>query len=308
MLARSLLVVLGLASAACAVPASAQEQPPSLRVAASTPIVADIAAHVGGARTEVFSVVPPGADPHTWEAGPQDLVRLSRAQSFIYLGNALERFLEAGAPRRAVRDARVPELRLVDALSEHLIRVDLVIDHGDHVHDLRDGDPHVWLDPRLGAAMADAVASHLSEVDPAGAEAYVANARAYRAQLLALDEEIQRELARIPPERRRLVVMHDAFRYFAARYEFEILGFVVQNPGADPAAGDVAELSRQIGAAGVPVAFKEPQYNAAILERLAEDHGVAVGELLTDTFAGRVDSYIDLLRFNANSLVSYLGD
>jgi len=275
-----------------------------LVVAASTPIFADIVANVGGDRVEVWSVIPPGADPHTWEASPREIVRLGESDSFVFMGASLEPFIEAGAWRRAAREAAIPQLELAEHVE--LIEVDRVIDHGDHVHDLRGGDPHVWLDPLKVVEVVDVIAAHLSELDPGGAASYAANADAYRAELVALDQAYQEGLAAIPPERRKLVVFHDAYTYFAARYGFEVVGVVLRNPNAEPSAQEIVALQETIAEAGVTVVFKEPQFDAAILEQVAEETGVAVGELMTDTFAGEVDSYLELMAFNLESLITHL--
>lgn len=124
--------------------AAASVQP--LQIAVSFPILADIVANVAGEQAEVWSVIPYGGDPHTYLATPQDIVRLTQSDYFIRIGAHFERFMESGAWRRAVRDAGIPSLVIADEIE--LIKVDKVLDHGDHVHDLRDGDPHVWLDPR----------------------------------------------------------------------------------------------------------------------------------------------------------------
>jgi ABC-type Zn uptake system ZnuABC Zn-binding protein ZnuA len=232
-------------------------------------------------------------------------VALSRSRSFIYMGANLEPFIDAGAWRRAVREAGIPELRLADHLS--LIKVDRVVEHGDHVDDLRDGDPHVWLDPSMVVAMLDPIAAHLSELDPAGASTFTANAAVYREALLALDQEIEAGIGQIPQHRRKLVVFHDAYTYFAARYGFDVIGYVLKRPGHEPSAQEIAEVHQTIETAGVNVVFKEPQFSALVLDRIAEDRGIVVAELLTDSFAGRVETYVDLMRFNLASLVTHLG-
>lgn len=308
------LAIVMLASVVLPVPASAAapdvapspdlRQAPAGRIAVSTPIFADIVANVAGDRFDVYSVMPASADPHTYEASPQDMVAVSRSRSFIYMGANLEPFIDAGAWRRAVRDAGIPELRLADRLS--LIATDQVVDHGDHVHDLRDGDPHVWLDPLMVVAMVDVIAAHLAELDPAGTDAYLANGAAYRTTLLDLDRELEAGLSRIPSERRKLVVFHDAYRYFAARYGFEVIGYVLKSPGREPSAQEIAELHTTVDQAGVTVIFREPQFNAIVLDRIAQDRGIVVAELLTDSFAGRTDSYVGLMRFNLASLVVHL--
>lgn len=299
-----LLLVLSLV--APALRSDAVAQPDRLVVAVSTPILADIVSNVAGDRAEVYSVIPAGADPHTWEASPQDMVRVIDSDTFISMGASLEPFVEAGGWRRAVQDAAIPELVLADHME--LIEVDKVIDHGDHVHDLREGDPHVWLDPRKVIEMLPIVSTHLADLDPDRADAYAANAATYQTQLEELDAELERDLATIPEDRRKLIVFHDAYTYFAARYDFEVIGVVLKNPNTEVSARELADLEDTIQESGMNVIFAEPQFNVDVLAVLIDEGDVVIGELLTDTFAGEVSTYLELMRFNRDSLVEHLGE
>jgi zinc/manganese transport system substrate-binding protein/manganese/iron transport system substrate-binding protein len=284
--------------------AHAQAQDP-LVVAVSTPIIADIVSNVAGDRAEVYPVIPAGADPHTWEASPQDMVRVIESDTFISMGASLEPFVESGGWRRAVQEAGTPELVLADHME--LIEVDKVIDHGDHTHDLREGDPHVWLDPHKVIEMLPIVAMHLASLDQDHASEYSAQAVAYQTQLEELDAELQRDLATIPEDRRKLIVFHDAYTYFAARYDFEVIGIVLKNPNTEVSARELADLEDTIQESGINVIFAEPQFDIDVLAVLVDEGDVVIGELLTDTFAGDVSTYIELMRFNRDSLVEHLG-
>jgi zinc/manganese transport system substrate-binding protein/manganese/iron transport system substrate-binding protein len=284
--------------------ALAQAQDP-LVVAVSTPIIADIVSNVAGDRAEVYPVIPAGADPHTWEASPQDMVRVIESDTFISMGASLEPFVESGGWRRAVQEAGIPELVLADHME--LIEVDKVIDHGDHTHDLREGDPHVWLDPHKVIEMLPIVAMHLASLDQDHASEYSAQAAAYQSQLEELDAELQRDLATIPEDRRKLIVFHDAYTYFAARYDFEVIGIVLKNPNTEVSARELADLEDTIQESGINVIFAEPQFDIDVLAVLVDEGDVVIGELLTDTFAGDVSTYIELMRFNRDSLVEHLG-
>lgn len=277
---------------------------PALRVAVSTPIFADIVRQIGGDRVDVYSVIPINADPHTWEATAADIVAMSESDSFIYMGAYLEPFIESGAWRRAARDAGILELKLADHVS--LIEIDRVIDHGDHTHDLRDGDPHVWLDPLRVIEVVTAVTAHLSDLDPDGAATYGSNAAAYSELLRGLDADLESSFVAIPQEARKLIVFHDAYTYFSARYGFEIVGVVLLNPGAEPSAREISDLIETVEETGVGVVFKEPQFDAKVLDAVAAETDVVIGELLTDNFAGQVETYLDLMRFNRDSLVTHL--
>jgi zinc/manganese transport system substrate-binding protein/manganese/iron transport system substrate-binding protein len=233
--------------------------------------------------------MPENADPHTWEASPQDIVRATEADTFISIGANLEPFVESGGWRRAVSDAGVAGLRLTDHVE--LIEVDKVIDHGDHVHDLREGDSHIWLDPQKVIA---------------GLPAYGENVASYAATLEDLDRDLEASFSAIPPERRTLVVFHDAYTYFADRYGFDVVGVVLQNPEVEISAQEVMQLQEIIADHDVSVVFAEPQFNTDILDIFVQESDVVIAELLTDAFADRVDTYVELMRFNRDSLVAHL--
>ena len=275
-----------------------------IRVAVSTGVLADIVANVAGARAEVTSVMPPGADPHTWEASPQDIVRVQEMDAFVWMGANFERFIESGGWRRAVQDARLSQLQLADHLE--LIVRDVVIDHGDHTHDLREGDPHVWLDPLKVVEMTPVIRDYLVSIDPDGAAEYAAQAEDYTTRIMTIHEEYVAGFAPMTADQRKLVVFHDAFSYFGARYDFAIVGVVIDDPGEDPSANEIAELIETIEREQVPAVFREPQFSAAILDAVAAETGVTIAELITDAFADRVASYEELLRFNLASITTNL--
>ncbi|MGC4192753.1 MAG: metal ABC transporter substrate-binding protein [Thermomicrobiales bacterium] len=286
---------------------AAQATPAASRlvVAASMPLLADIVANIAGDRAEVFSIMPDTADPHTWEAAPQDMVRVTEADTFISIGHHLEPFVEAGGWRRAVKDAGIPELDVADHLD--LIEIDRVIDHGDHVHDLREGDPHFWLDPLKVVEAIPAIRDHLIGLDPEGEPAYTEQAAAYAREVEVLHEELATAFAAIPDDRRVLVVFHDAFTYFAVRYDFEIVGVVMPNAEeGEVSAREMADLIETIEKYDITIVFAEPQFNTDVLSTIQAEQGVAIGELLTDSFAGRVDSYLELMRFDRESIVNAL--
>jgi ABC-type Zn uptake system ZnuABC Zn-binding protein ZnuA len=95
--------------------------------------------------------------------------------------------------------------------------------------------------------------------------------------------------------------------YSATRYDFEVVGIVIRNPGVEISAQEVIELQDAIESAAVNVIFAEPQFNTEVLSVFVQENGVVIGELLTGAFAGRVTTYVELMEFNRDSLVQHLG-
>jgi len=256
-----------------------------LRVVASLEIFADMARNVGGDRVDVTAVLPSGADPHTYELSPGRVADIARADLVFVNGLGLE-----GNVRDAIdENAGGPVVELSEGLAT------------------LDSNPHLWLDPRLAARYVERIRDVLIEHDRQGRAQYEANARTYLEQLGTLDREAEAAVQSIPPERRKLVTFHDAFRYFATRYGLEIVAVVVRSPGQDPSAQDVARLTETLRSEGVPAVYKEPQFNAAVLEQAADEAGVRVLDLLSDAYTEGVGTYLELMRFNLRQLQEGLG-
>ena len=275
-------------------------------VAVSFGVLADITANLGGDRIEVWSIVPSNADPHTFEVSARDIARLSDAELLITVGGRFEAFAERASWRRAAREAGLPTLTVVDSI-DVIIR-DLIIDHGDHIHDYTGGDPHFWLDPQRAIALLPVITERLIELDPKGEAYFRANEEAYAAALAEADAALEAAVASIPPERRVLIVHHNAYGYLAFRFDFEVLGSILPSSGeGEPSAADIAQLNRTITEHNVTTVFREPQLESTILNALARDHGITVGILMTDAFTPEAPTYLDLIHFNANSLAGNLG-
>ena len=256
-----------------------------LRAVASLEIFADFVRQAGGDRVSVVTLLPPGADPHTFELPARRVADIARADLVFINGLGLEQSIadvidsNAGGPVVALTDGLEPV----------------------------DDKPHLWLNARLAARYVERIRDALIEQDPEGRDAYEANTAAYLRELDELDREMEAAVASIPAENRALVTFHDAFPYLAARYGLEIVAVVVPSPGQEPSVRDVAELVESLQSRGVPAVFKEPQFSATVLELAANDAGVRVLDLLSDAYTDGVGSYIELMRFNLRQLREGLG-
>ena len=262
------------------------DQPPAgeeVRVLASLEIFADMVRNVGGDRVMVEALLPSGADVHTYELPPSRVADVARAD-IIFL-NGLD--LEEQAGKIARTNASGPVIELIEALP------------------VIDDNPHLWLDVRLAAGYVERIRDELTNIDPDGRTVYEVNAAAYLEELESLDLEMERAIGTIPAEDRRLVTFHDAYVYLAQRYGLEVIAVVAPSPGQEPSARDLGELADAIE--DVPAVFKEPQFNAEVLELVADEQGVRVLNLLSDAYVDGVGTYVQLMRFNMNQLVEGLG-
>lgn len=315
---------------------------PMLQVVATTTVFADLAANVGGDRVEVTSLIPIGADPHTWEPSSRQIRAVASADVFFYNGLGLEPWAQrtianAGSPNLV--PVRLSQgLEPIRGVSFHVHGQDHAHDQShdhshdhthDHTHDHQDdqsdqsdqsdqrdydgrvgdedGDPHFWLDIANAMHYVRRIEQALTTSDPAGATYYKARSEQYLAELAELDRWFAAQIERIPAERRVLVTYHDAYAYMAKRYGLESVGFLVRNPDREPSPREMAELIRIIDVRDVRTIFAEPQVNPRFAETLAREAGVQTGILYTDALTEDVPTYVEMMRTNAQALVEGLG-
>ncbi len=184
---------------------------------------------------------------------------------------------------------------------------------GEHAHATGSCDPHVWTDPANGMLWALFARDTLSQLDPAHAETYAANAAAYVAALDSLTAETLEPLAAsIPAENRKLVTGHLAFGYLADRFDLTLIGTII--PGgsslAEPSAAEIAGLITAIREQGVPAVFAETTVNPELAQRVADETGAAFYSLYSGTLSapdGPAPTYLDYLRYNMQTLARALG-
>ena len=277
---------------------SAGRQQPQVKVVATLSVFADFVREIGGDRVEVSSLLPAGADPHTYQPVPRDVQRVTEAD--LVFANGLD--LEAGALN--VIEPNLPSDVALIELGEEAVAA------GVSVGQFGEGaDPHLWLSVEYGREYARIIYQALVEADPAGRNAYEESYRRYLGTLDELEEYVRDKVSSVAPGRRKLVTTHDAFGYLADYVGFEVVAFVVVSPGQDPSPGGIADLAQAIEEQNVPAVFTEPQVGAdsRLLEQIAADVGARVCTLYSDTLDDSVPSYIEMMRFNADQLLRCLG-
>jgi manganese/iron transport system substrate-binding protein len=266
-----------------------------VRVVTSSEVLADLVRNAAGDRAQVTALIPSGADPHTYEPSPAQVVDVTEADLMLLNGLGFEETLRDIIENNV--SAGVPIIEMSEGLR--------TLDGGDE-----DGlgNPHLWLNVRHAMHYVEVARDGLIQVDPEGDEEYRASAEEYLAELSALDEEVAQSISSISPARRKIVMHHNAFPYFAERYGMEVGGFVVESPGREPSAAEVAELIEDIRSLDISALFREPQFRSRILEQAASDAGIEICTLYTGALGDGIDSYVELMRHNAEELVRCLGE
>ncbi|NEK86623.1 zinc ABC transporter substrate-binding protein [Blastococcus saxobsidens] len=267
------------------------------------------AARVGGERVAVSSLTPAGAEAHDLELTPRDVAAVGEADLLVYLAGFQPALDEAAASEagESAWDAGQAADLVEGAAHEHEGEGEgeehAEEEHEGEAHAEDAVDPHFWLDPTRLAAVGDALADRLADLDPDGAATYEENAAALRADLEALDAEIRSGLATCAVD--TLVTSHDAFGYLAERYGLEVVGISGLSPSQEPSPAGLAEIADLVQDRGITTVYTETLVDPAVAETVAQEAGVQTAVLdplegLTDESAG--EDYLQVMRTNLGTL------
>jgi ABC-type Zn uptake system ZnuABC Zn-binding protein ZnuA len=287
-----------------------------LKVIATTSMIGDVVAQVGGEAIDLTTLMGAGQDPHSYQPGARELTAVANADVILVNGWDLEEALVhdleqiGGNTPLIALSANIAPLTL--GADEHDEEDEAHEEEGDD-HGHSGADPHVWFSIENVVQWTRNVAQILSDLDPANAETYASNAAAYQAELAELAAYAEAQLSQIPEERRFLVTNHDAFGYLARDYGFTVLGTVI--PGmstlAEPSARDLAGLIEVMQEHGVCSIFTETTVSDALAQtvvgELSHCDEVRVVKLYTGAVgpAGSgADSYIGMFRTNVDAIVA----
>jgi len=288
------------------------ENDATLNVLATTNIVGDVVARVGGDKIRLTVLLPTGSDPHSFEASPQDLAQAAEADLVFANGAGLEQFLDDMIESAGAGDRVVHVSEGIDLLGQEKQAESTGETHeSENRHVYKGGDPHVWTDPNNVKVWVRNIESALSKADPENAGLYTSNADAYQSELEKLDAWIRSRVAAIPPEKRLIVTDHALLGYFAEQYGFRQVGAIVPaySSLAEPTAQELARIEDSIASLDVRAVFVGKTVNPALAERLSHDTGVQLVFFYTGSLSepsSEAGTYLDYMRYNTRAIVDAL--
>ena len=277
----------------------------SLKVTATTTMIADLVRQVGGERVEVQGLMGPGVDPHLYKATASDVTKLQSADVIFYNGLMLEGKIEEIFTRMAKAGKRVR------AVSEAIPHETLLHPPGAAGHP----DPHIWFEVPLWAQCVQTVVKTLSEARPAHREYFAQRGAETRKRMEALHAWALQRVEELPREQRILITSHDAFSYFGRAYGFQVVGLQGISTVTESSLADMAQMVEFIKKNKVKAIFVESSVPPNTIKRISEDAGVKIGgELFSDAMGtpGQIEdgydvgTYEGMIRHNVNTIVNAL--
>jgi zinc transport system substrate-binding protein len=306
------------------------------KVVTDIPPVHALVAQVMGDLGQPELLLARGADEHDFQLRPSQAAAVADAGLVVWIGPELTPWLDGAMDVRPEGAAALALLTAEGTVQRDYTKTEEDADHAeghdhdhDHDHDhaeehdhakehghdhaddhghSHDGlDPHAWHDPDNARVWLSLIAARLSELDPANAATYAANASAAAESIAALDAEVAAILA--PAQGKPVVTFHDAYGYFADHYGLTLAGSIALGDAASPGAQRLSALRATLEAGTVLCIFPEAQHDPALVTQMAEGTGAKVGGLLDpvgSTLEPGPDAYAAFLKGMAQTFADCL--
>lgn len=304
-----------------------------LTVYASTFALKSMAEEIGGDRVNVEMVIPPGADPHTYEPTSKQMTQIAEADLFLTIGHDLEPYVESmeksleGQNVAFVKTAE--DVTLLDAADtvhvhgedehsedehaheeeghsedEHANEDEA---HNEDEHDHGQYDPHVWLDPMNAVSMAEAVEAAFSEEAPDYKDEFSERLSAFKDEANTLDAELKAAVEN--GSKSELLVTHAAYGYLAERYGFDQLPIAGLTPSEEPSQQALKRIIEEARLHDLNYIAFEDTVTPKVAEVVKQEIGaesVTIYNLESVTKEQMDKSYFDLMRENVKALETAL--
>lgn len=285
-----------LIAAVLAVPAfaNAQEKP---KVVTTFTVIADMAKNVAGKAADVESITKAGAEIHNYQPTPRDILRARDADLVLRNGLNLEQWFE----KFLANLGKVPSITVSDGVEP------MAIAGGAYQGK---PNPHAWMSPENAVIYVENIRKSLSEIDPAHADIYAANAKAYADKIRAAVQPIRDILGKLPEDHRWLVTSEGAFSYLARDFGLKELYLWPVNADSQGTPQQVREVIDAMRKHQIKVIFSESTVSDKPAKQIASETGATyAGVLYVDSLSeegGPVPTYLDLLRVTTETIAKGL--
>jgi zinc transport system substrate-binding protein len=271
----------------------------------------DFVRQIAGDKVNLSMLLPPGAESHSFEPSPKDIITIQNSDIFIYAGgnsdNWIKRILESIRILESSKTDKIKIFAMIDTVN--LVEEEIVEgmeEDGDDDEGV-EYDEHIWTSPRNAMLIVKAITELLCETDSANADFYLQNATTYSEELEQIDTAFKGVTAEA---KRKTIVFADRFpfRYFADAYG---LNYFAAFPGCstetEPSAATVAFLINKIRAEKIPVVFHIELSNERMANTISGETGAkklllhACHNISKRDFDARL-GYLDFMRRNVENL------
>ncbi len=296
-----------------------REDGDTLNVLATTPMMGEFVSQVSGDNISLTVLMPPEANPHTYDPSPQDATTIAEADLIFFTGLNYE-----PAPLLKLLESSACSPEVLAEVGESVFPVEFKEgghddeeeghDDEEEGHDEHEGhghgayDPHFWFDPNRVSYAAEYIEGKLIQYDPTNEESYKSLTDTFTTELKGIVNEVIELIGMIPSGNRKLITTHESLGYLEAKFGLEVLATIIPSLDSsdEVSPSDLIEVIEVIEEEGVKVMFVESETPSVYAETLAQETGITlVTGLYVETLKPN-QSYSEFLISNVELIVNSL--
>jgi len=257
-----------------------------MKVGASLPDFASIAANIGGDKVQVMSIAKGNSDPHAVDVLPSYMIKVAGCKIFFKVGLALDQWAD-----QIIDGSGNSSLTVVDCSSginvlEKLENPSMALGH---VHP--DGNPHYWLNPLNAVIIAGNIRDAFIKADPANEKFYEDNFAAFKSKIETKMAEWKETMK--PLAGKSFISYHSSWVYFANAFDLKIAGNIEPYPGIPPTANHLDKLIGIIKDQSVSFVLQEAYFSDSAPNFLHDKTGIKVIKCNPSCGGTDAQSYFD---------------
>ena len=227
---------------------------------------------VGKDLVNVSVLVPPSANPHTYDPTPSQLAEVDKAQLYIQAGSGIDFEISWGKKIVSINNNLivVNSSKGIDFINSGLHdheNSDIQNDAFSHDHAAHGYDPHVWTSPKNVSFITENIRNSLIDLDPDNKAFYESNTINYLNELTILDNCIREKLANL--KNKKIIVFHPTWGYFCRDYGLEQIP--IENEGKEPTPKYIAFIIQEAKRNNIKTVFVQPQINSVTADMIARE-------------------------------------
>ncbi|MEN2465656.1 zinc ABC transporter substrate-binding protein [Ornithinibacillus sp. JPR2-1] len=278
----------------------------------------DFAKKIGGEHVQVNTLIPPGADSHTFEPTSKDILDIAKADAFIFNGLGMESYAEK--VKETLKNEDVVFVEAAEGMEaiphDHEHHGEEADSHGhdgdehqdsehDDGHHHGDQDPHVWIDPNQAIVLAEHIKNTLVDLKPEAREAFEENYETLKQDLEALDEEFHQLVD--SKENPEMIVSHAAYGYWEKSYGIKSIPIAGLSSSQEPSQSELTKLIQVAKEKDLKYVIFEQNITPKVAKVIQDEIGAEPLYLhnistLTDEDIANEEDYFSLMERNLETL------
>jgi zinc transport system substrate-binding protein len=246
-----------------------------LKVIATIFPLYDFARIVGGEKVDVTMLLPPGSDAHHYELRPDDIIKVSKSDIFLFINFEMEQWAY-----KIINNAEEKTNTLAVETGQGAFLLPLTDTDEQNGQEAQTSkfDPHIWLDFDNAQRMIDKIASAFVRKDSKNSDYYKNNAHEYKLKLKTLDKKYRQELKKCKTK----VILHAghwAFAYLAKKYDLKYMAAYTVSMEAEPLPQNIFALVEEIKKLNLSYIYYEDFIAPRLAQTIAQETGVGLLKL-----------------------------